>query len=232
MGLDVYFKHTKVQFDGDSSNAEDRRKFFDEADKVAQEELEQKIKKIIAPLREAWEHLQTNDYWRKIYNERYFTFVEKLRPLIAKNYDWKIHPYTNAVLDFPELEEKLQKEIEMSYLEYDAYFRKVNFLFAYYQNRGKMVDECFALTDADDIDDIISRCERILAAKKGNEWLDNDETVEQFADSLLPTQSGFFFGNTEYDKWYFNDVKDCLNQMRKYRKLLTDGVTGFVYFSW
>jgi hypothetical protein len=219
MGLDIYFKHTKVQFDGDSSNTEDRKKFIDEADKVAQEELEQKIKKLIAPLREAWEHLQTNDYWRKTYNERYFTFVEKIRPLIAKNYDWKIHPYTNAVLDFPDLEEKLQKEIEMSYLDYDVYFRKVNFLFAYYQNQGKMVDECFALTDADDIDDIISRCERVLKD-------------HELADTLLPAQSGFFFGSTDYDEYYFSDVKDCLRQMKKYRKLLTDEVTAFVYFSW
>lgn len=219
MGLDVYFKHTKVQFNGDSSNIVDYEKFTDEADKVAREELEQKIKKIIAPLREAWEHLQTNDYWRKIYNERYFTFVEKLRPLIAKNYDWKIYLYTNAILDFPDLEEKLQREIEMSYLEYDAHFRKVNFLFAYYENQGKMVDECFALTDTDDIDDIISRCERVLKDHK-------------LANTLLPTQSGFFFGSTDYDEWYFKDVKNCLNQMKKYRKLLTDGVTAFVYFSW
>lgn len=31
------------------------------------------------------------------------------------------------------------------------------------------------------------------------------------ADELLPTTSGFFFGSTEYDEWYFNDVRDTVD---------------------
>ena len=219
MGLDIFFKKTTVQFHGDPSNSDDFENFCNEVDKVVQNELKEKFEKLLKPLREAWDNLQTNDYWRKTYNERYFTFVEQLRPLIAKNYDWKIHPYTNQILDFPELEALLQKEAEQSYLEYDAYFRKVNFLFKYYEDRGKMYDQYYAFTDADDIDDIIDRCERIL----------KDHSL---ANELLPTQSGFFFGGTDYDDWYFSDVKDCLKQMKKYRKLLKDGVTGYVIFSW
>ena len=219
MGLDIFFKKTTVQFHGDPSNSDDFENFCNEVDKVVQNELKEKFEKLLKPLREAWDNLQTNDYWRKTYNERYFAFVEQLRPLIAKNYDWKIHPYTNQILDFPELEALLQKEAEQSYLEYDAYFRKVNFLFKYYEDRGKMYDQYYAFTDADDIDDIIDRCERIL----------KDHSL---ANELLPTQSGFFFGGTDYDDWYFSDVKDCLKQMKKYRKLLKDGVTGYVIFSW
>jgi hypothetical protein len=26
------------------------------------------------------------------------------------------------------------------------------------------------------------------------------------AEELLPSASGFFFGGTEYDEWYFNDI--------------------------
>ena len=219
MGLDVYFKKTTVQFHGDPANPKEIAKFTEDADKLAQVELKEKIENLLVPLREAWNKLQTNDYWRNTYNERYFTFVEKLRPLIAKNYDFKIHPYTNKILDFPELEAQIEKEIDMSYLEYDAYFRKVNFLFAYYENEGKMVDQWFAFVEKEDVDDIIDRCKRVLANHK-------------LANELLPTQSGFFFGCTDYDEWYFKDVQDCLNQMKKYRKLLKDGVTGFVVFSW
>ena len=220
MGLDIYFHHTKVAFEGDESNSKDFSAFTDKVDELAKKTLGEKIEKLLTPLREAWKELQTNDYWRNIYNERYFAFVEKLRPLIAKNYDFKIYPYTKGVLDLPELEEKLKKEVEMAYEQYDAYFRKVNFLFAYYQNNGKMVDECYALTDKDDIDDIISRCERVLKDHKQAEY-------------LLPTQSGFFFGSTDFDKWYFSDVKDCLRQMKKYRKLLENEETiGYVIFSW
>lgn len=30
------------------------------------------------------------------------------------------------------------------------------------------------------------------------------------ADELLPTTSGFFFGNTEYDDYYFDSIKDTI----------------------
>jgi hypothetical protein len=30
------------------------------------------------------------------------------------------------------------------------------------------------------------------------------------ADELLPTASGFFFGNTDYDEWYFTDLQDTV----------------------
>jgi hypothetical protein len=30
------------------------------------------------------------------------------------------------------------------------------------------------------------------------------------AVELLPTQSGFFFGSTEYDEYYFDDLKDTI----------------------
>lgn len=220
MGLDVYFHKTTVKFHGDESNSVDFGKFTDEVNELAKKTAGEKLQKLLAPLREAWKELQTNDYWRNIYNERYFTFVEKARPIICRNgYDWMIHPFTKGVLDLPELEELVKKEVESHYEPYDAYFRKVNFLFKYYEDRGKMYDQWYAFTDADDIDDIIDKCERVL----------KDHSL---AHSLLPTQSGFFFGSTDYDDWYFSDVKDCLKQMKKYRKLLKEGVTGYVIFSW
>lgn len=220
MGLDIYFHHTTVKFTGDQTNSEDFSKFCEDVDKLAQKTAAEKFEELLTPLREAWQNLQTNDYWRNIYNERYFTFVEKARPLICRNgYDWLLHPYTERVLDLPELEAVIKESVNGYYEPYDAYFRKVNFLFAYYQNTGKMMSESYAFTDANDIDDIIDRCERVLR----NHGL---------ASQLLPTQEGFFFGGTDYDDYYFSDVKDCLKQMRKYRKLLKDGVTGYVIFSW
>jgi hypothetical protein len=220
LGLDVYFHHTTVKFNGDESNSEDFRKFTEDVDKLAQKTAGEQFEKFLTPLREAWQNLQTNDYWRNTYNERYFTFVEKARPIICRNgYDWMIHPYTKGVLDLPELEELVKKQVEGHYEPYDAYFRKVNFIFKYYEDRGKMYDQYYAFTDASDIDDIIDRCERVLKN-------------HDLANELLPTQSGFFFGGTDYDDWYFSDVKDCLKQMKAYRKLLKDGVTGYVIFSW
>lgn len=221
MGLDVYGHHTRIPFEGEKTNTDDIRAFIKKVDELAKKTAGEKLQKLLAPLREAWKNAQENDYWRNYYNERYFAFVEKARPIICRNeFDFLIHPFTKGILDLPELEELVKEWTEGHYEPYDIYFRKVNFLFAYYQNNGKMVDEWFAFTDKEDIDDIIDRCEKVL----------KDHSL---AHSLLPTQSGFFFGGTDYDKWYFDDVKDCLKQMKKYRKLLDgEGVTGYIVFSW
>jgi hypothetical protein len=42
------------------------------------------------------------------------------------------------------------------------------------------------------------------------------------AENLLPTQSGFFFGNTDYDEYYFNEVKSTLDWLNDF--LLKDTV--------
>lgn len=218
MGLDVYFHKVAREFEGDQTDINNFSAFTEKVNADAREALKAKIDKLLVPLKEAWEQLQTNDYWWNIYNERYFTFVEKLRPLIAKNYDWKIHPYTEKILDLPELEEKLNQEVAFAYKEEDAYFRKVNFIFAFFQD--KMIDQYYAIVDKRDIETLIDCCERVL---------ENHD----LAPELLPTQAGFFFGSTDYTDYYFEDVKDCLRQMKKYRKLFKGGKgTGYVIFSW
>ncbi len=223
MALDIYFHKTKVTFKGNERNDDDLRDFTSNVDEEARKNLKKRIKTLIKPLREAWKEVsekENNEYWRGIYNSRYFEFVEKLRPIIAKNYYWKIHPYTKGVIDLPELEQMLEKQVEDFREQYDAYFRKVNFIFHYFEvTVKKMRNQWFAFVTPEDIDGLIDRCEQVLHN-------------HDLAESLLATQEGFFFGSTDYNKWYFDDVKDCLKQMRKYRKLLKDGVTGYAIFSW
>ena len=83
-----------------------------------------------------------------------------------------------------------------------AYFRKVNFLlpyFGYEENCSEIViDKC-------EVEELIDDCKRVLGAK------DTDE-AESVADELLPTEAGFFFGNTDYDEWYFNDVREVADK--------------------
>lgn len=219
MGLDVYFHHVRRQFEGDPTDNKQFNDFCEKVDEDAKVTLRGKVEKLLKPLREAWENAKTNDYWKGIYNERYFTFVQKLRPIIAKNYEWKIRPFTDAILELPELEALVEKEVNGYWEQYDAYFRKVNFLFKYFEDKGKMVDQYYAFVEPEDVEDIIDRCERI-------------QKNHDLAHELLPTQSGFFFGGTDYDEYYFYDIKDCLRQMKQYLKLFKGEGTGYVIFSW
>ena len=52
-------------------------------------------------------------------------------------------------------------------------------------------------------------CEEVLAKKSK-------------ASELLPTTSGFFFGSTEYDQYYFDDLKQTIEIIDHALKLPTD----------
>jgi hypothetical protein len=34
-------------------------------------------------------------------------------------------------------------------------------------------------------------------------------------EDILPTSSGFFFGSTEYDEWYYQDLENTIEQCQK-----------------
>lgn len=51
-------------------------------------------------------------------------------------------------------------------------------------------------------------------------YIELDEfTKQNLLGNILPTTSGFFFGSTDYDEWYFKDVEDVRN---KFSKLLDE----------
>ena len=37
----------------------------------------------------------------------------------------------------------------------------------------------------------------------------------EFAESILPTESGFFFGGTEYDEYYFDQLRETVEQLKE-----------------
>ena len=103
--------------------------------------------------------------------------------------------------DAIELQRKLDDCYNALYSDV-AYFRKVNFLLPYFnyeENCSEIViDKC-------EVEELIEDCERVLAAKDADE-------AESVADELLPTEEGFFFGNTDYDECYFNDVREVADK--------------------
>lgn len=85
-----------------------------------------------------------------------------------------------------------------------ATFRKVNFLlpfFGYEENLSRIeIDKC-------QIEDLIDKCNEVLRKKS-------------LAETLLPTEGGFFFGSTDYDEYYFDDVKEVRNKFMSILKKL------------
>jgi len=87
-----------------------------------------------------------------------------------------------------------------------GYWRKANQIHAWfvkYVQGGE--DKCRPFSvSAEQLAELLALCKQIVAVK------DNAKRQELAAE-LLPTQAGFFFGSTEYDDYYFEDIVDTIN---------------------
>ena len=86
---------------------------------------------------------------------------------------------------------------EPSYIIYEAaYWRKANAIHNWFvQNVQGGTDDCKAYyVCTSELEELRNICRAIL-----------DDPAQ--AEDLLPPVSGCFFGSTEYDKWYFDDLR-------------------------
>jgi hypothetical protein len=80
-----------------------------------------------------------------------------------------------------------------------GYWRKSNQIHNWFvANVQEGKDECQeAYVSREQLTELREVCQKVL---------DDNELAEK----LLPTASGFFFGGTEYDHWYFNDLEETI----------------------
>lgn len=88
-----------------------------------------------------------------------------------------------------------------------GYWRKANAIHAWFvQNCQDGVDECQeTFVSREQLQALVDLCKEVLADKKK-------------ASELLPSQSGFFFGSTEYDEWYYQDIEYTVERIEKILK--------------
>ena len=86
-----------------------------------------------------------------------------------------------------------------------GYWRKANHIHNWFIQNCAYKDECGnPIDDCRPIEITVDKLEKLLdACKKVLE----DHSL---AESLLPTQSGFFFGSTAYDEYYFGDIEKTI----------------------
>lgn len=83
------------------------------------------------------------------------------------------------------------------------FFRKVNFLLPFFNYTENCED---IEINKQQVEDLIYTCKKVLKEKSK-------------AKILLPNIEGFFFGSTEYDKIYFDNVKFVLQQFQHLLKI-------------
>lgn len=101
------------------------------------------------------------------------------------------------------------------------YWRKAN------QIRGwlvshKIIEEDDNCTDrlvtVQNLKDLIEDCNKVLA---------NHELAEE----IMPTTSGFFFGGTGFDEWYFEELKDTVEKLQPIVDAAKED-DHFIYSDW
>jgi len=86
-----------------------------------------------------------------------------------------------------------------------AYWRKANAVHKFFVDLAGGKDECQDIyVGRENLQELLNRCDTILESKD----------VEK-AKELLPAQSGFFFGSTEYDEWYFLGLENTQEVLTK-----------------
>lgn len=227
MGLDIYAHRVKKSVAdkyGLSMDVNERSDIHNALDKETAIKFETTTKAMVSYLRRVHKNCNETDY-----RNEYYRFLKRLKKNIPlyKKYEYKFdvlgyNAYNDnlvKVLNPNEVEAIFNEELKHCFTPEDVYFRKVNFVYAFFSN--EMVNES-CIVDKTRIGQLKDACEDVLA-HKGD---------VSYAQSVLPTQGGFFFGSTDYDDWYWNDVKECLTKIKRLYKSM--GEDDFVLwdFSW
>lgn len=116
-----------------------------------------------------------------------------------------------------EIDTKIDPKKIKYVVEEAGYWRKANQIHRWFvENVQNGVDDCKDYYVDDDIlEKLLDLCKKV----------DADHSL---AESLLPSASGFFFGGTDYDEWYFEDIKNTINILEE---ALADGAGEFYYSS-
>ena len=91
-----------------------------------------------------------------------------------------------------------------------AYWRKANHIHKWFvDNVQDGEDNCREYyVGREQLQQLVDECKQV---KESLEKSNNSDT--SVAEELLPTQSGFFFGGTEYDEYYIQDLDDTIKQL-------------------
>lgn len=108
------------------------------------------------------------------------------------------------------------------------YWRKANQIHKYFCDKGEEIEEQVSYKlKKEDLQELLDICNKILKevitgpGKVRNGAIYNQETQQlepilengkviinqDLCEELLPTQSGFYFGSTDYDEYYLEDIE-------------------------
>lgn len=207
MGLDMYFKKmrkAKNKTMKELLDIQDKINYADNTQK-AQEEKEKLLKEFKNYL-----HNRKYKYFKEIekrfdYEIGYMRKANAIHKYIVDNFGGGVDDCTPIELS---KENIIQLQNIVKRLIYECKFKK-----------GKVVNGC----SFNDKGEMIPNYEKGYTITKNSQKLANE---------LLPTCSGFLFGGTNYDQWYFEDLLEFYNIANELLKVDTNKYYIYYRASW
>ena len=115
----------------------------------------------------------------------------------------------------------MKKNKKTDYKEEICYWRKANQIHHWFvENVQNQIDDCNDYeVSKEQLKDLLQICKKV----KNNKI---------HAQELLPTCEGFFFGDTEYDEYYWNDIDYTIEMINKVLKEVNFDEEIVYYYSW
>lgn len=135
-----------------------------------------------------------------------------------------------------------------------VYWRKANAIHKYFCDIGKEIEEEQSyLIKKEDLENLVNLCDKLLKkvilkdgkVSVGKRYISENDCWEdmledgkivinpEVCEELLPTESGFFFGSTDYDEYYIRQIERTKNEIEQVLKS-TDFDKDDIYYlaSW
>ena len=119
--------------------------------------------------------------------------------------------YVYFEVDYTDLEKYILEVDEDQWLynaEEIGYWRKANQIREWIVNRfdceGRFEDNGYTILAPEELQVLRDACMTILEAKE------EGMATPTFCSKILPSSDGFFFGSTDYDEWYFEQLEDTV----------------------
>lgn len=141
---------------------------------------------------------------------------------------------------------------KVTYIEEEvAYWRKANQIHSWFvKNVQNGIDDCKAYyVSIEQIRELVDLCKKVVedsilvdgVIQNGHTYengvrMPNYEEGKEIVDpstarKLLPTQEGFFFGGTDYNEWYLDDIKSTIEMLEPVCTADNDGEVDYRYQS-
>lgn len=102
-----------------------------------------------------------------------------------------------------------------------GYWRKANQIRQWFADTlgDEFIDNGINPITKHDLESLSETCKKVL---------DN----HRLARVLLPTSSGFFFGSTDYDDWYYEDLEDTVRMVDEVLNTTDFDTEEVAYYEW